>query len=175
MSTIQGAVSRREGEAVPRGMDDALRRQWVQRLEREAFGCLRPPESAYAAFHARWHARAVWAVVLFVPVVLLVSHWWGRGISLLLLLALLLVAYQRTKRSVLWGWFLYGHSVSNRVDAVPPTASWKALQADAGNSESEALKQLALRRWVTYRAALAALGDPFPNDGVILRGMGLKR
>lgn len=76
---------------------------------------------------------------------------------------------------MLWGWFLYEHSVSNRVDAVLPTASWKALQADAGNSESEALKQLALRRWVTYRAALAALCDPFPNDGVIPRGMGLKR
>ncbi len=157
------------------GMDEVRRRHWLDRLEREAFGCLRPPEPAYAAFYATWHARVAWGVVLIALMVVAVSLLWGKGIALLLILAVVLASYLITTHSLLWGWFFYGHSMVGRVDAVLPTSTWKALQVEASNSESELLRQLSLRRWVTYRAAFAALGNPFPEHGVMLRGVGFRR
>lgn len=62
--------------------------------------------------------------------------------------------------------------MAHRVDRVIPAGTWTRLQADAANSTSETLPPWASRGWATYRMAFAALGDPFPEDGVMRRGMG---
>ncbi len=156
-------------------VDDALRRRWLERLDREAFGCPRPPLTAYADFRRRWHARIAWVFVVGVLVLTLAAFRWGKFAPSLLLLIAFLVTYAKGRRSALWGWFLFGHSMADRVDRVIPTATWTALQADAASGESEALRELALRRWATYRLALAALGNSFPDDPVFRRGAGFRR
>lgn len=154
------------------GLEEAVRQRWLERLDREAFGCTRPSVAAYADFRSYWHARAAWGFLLGMLVLLLVAYQWGKFASSVVLLVLFLLTYAKAKRSALWGWFLFGHSMTDRVDMMIPSTTWNALQADSANSTSETLRQLASRRWATYRSAFAALGNPFPEDEVIRRGMG---
>lgn len=85
-----------------------MRQRWLERLNREAFGCPRPSLTAYAAFRSRWHARIAWAFVLGGLVLMLAAVLWGKFAPSLLLLIFFLTTYVNARQSALWGDFCSG-------------------------------------------------------------------
>jgi len=156
-------------------MTEAERLAWIDRLEIEAFGQKRPDLAEYQTLYKKVHFR----VALWVWGGLPMAGCAGVAAQSFLLFALLfltlyvggaMLAYLLSARSVVWRWYFLGHTSLVKLSAIPPLATWKALQSAASGSNDSSIRSLCARTWTDYQTALAALARPVPADAELRKG-----
>lgn len=156
-------------------MTEAERLAWIDRLELEAFGQKRPELADYQRRHEKSHSLAamwLWGGLLVASFVGIVAQ--SFALFLLLFCALYVggavLAFLLSARSDVWRWYFSGHATLMRLSAIPPFATWRALQSAAGGSNDPSIRNLGARTWTDYQTALTALGRPVPDSAELKRG-----
>jgi hypothetical protein len=156
-------------------MTEAERLAWIDRLELEAFGQKRPDLADYQALYKKIHFRAavwVWGGLPMAGCAGIAAQSFTAFAFLFLTLYVggATLAYLLSARSVDCRWYFLGHASLAKRGAIPPLATWKALQNAASGSNDPSIRSLSARTWTDYQTALAALGRPVPADVGLQKG-----
>ncbi|MDP3701653.1 MAG: hypothetical protein Q8R72_12190 [Hylemonella sp.] len=156
-------------------MTEAERLAWIDRLELEVFGQKRPELADYQDRYEKSHSLAamwVWGGLPLAGFVGIAAQ--SFPLFLLLFCALYIggavLAFSLSARSPEWRWYFSGHATLMNLSAIPPLATWKALQSAATSSNDPSIRNLGARTWTNYQTALTALGRPIPDSAELKKG-----
>jgi hypothetical protein len=156
-------------------MTESERLEWADRLEVEAFGRRVPDGAAYSANLGTFHVISLAWLLGSLPLSILIASVVASfqvflGLACFMYVGGALMAYVVSKRSDTWDWYLSGANRFIKLSAIPPLATWRALQSASRESDDPAIQNLATRSWTDYQTALSALGRPAPRDSSLGSG-----